>query len=75
MTAGILSGHRRVPPYGLAGGEPGKVGRNYVVRADGTVEELGATARVEMNPGDTFVIETPGGGGFGEAAAKQEAAE
>jgi 5-oxoprolinase (ATP-hydrolysing) len=75
MTAGILSGHRRVPPYGLAGGEPGKVGRNYVVRADGTVEELAGTARVEMNPGDAFVIETPGGGGFGKAAAKREAAE
>jgi 5-oxoprolinase (ATP-hydrolysing) len=75
MTAGILSGHRRVPPYGLAGGAPGKVGRNYVVRADGTVEELAGTARVEMNPGDSFVIETPGGGGFGKAAAKREAAE
>ena len=75
MTAGILSGHRRVPPYGLAGGAPGKVGRNYVLRADGTIEELGATARVEMNAGDSFVIETPGGGGFGKAAAKREAAE
>jgi 5-oxoprolinase (ATP-hydrolysing) len=64
MTAGILSGHRRVPPYGLEGGEPGKVGRNYVVRRDGTVEELSGTARVEMNPGDTFVVETPGGGGM-----------
>ncbi len=75
MTAGILSGHRRVPPYGLAGGEPGKTGRNYVVRGDGTVEELSGTARVEMNPGDTFVVETPGGGGFGRAAAEKAAAE
>jgi 5-oxoprolinase (ATP-hydrolysing) len=75
MTAGILSGHRRVPPYGLEGGEPGKVGRNYVVRRDGTVEELSGTARVEMNPGDTFVVETPGGGGFGKAATGKAAAE
>jgi 5-oxoprolinase (ATP-hydrolysing) len=75
MTAGILSGHRRVPPYGLAGGEPGKVGRNRVERADGAVEELGGTARVEMAPGDAFVVETPGGGGFGKAASKREAAE
>ncbi len=75
MTAGILSGHRRVPPYGLNGGAPGQVGRNYVQRADGTVEELAGTARVEMGPGDAFVVETPGGGGFGKAAAKREAAE
>ncbi len=75
MTAGILSGHRRVPPYGLAGGEPGRTGRNSVIRADGSVEELAGTARVEMNPGDVFVVETPGGGGFGRAARHREAAE
>jgi 5-oxoprolinase (ATP-hydrolysing) len=75
MTASILSGHRRVPPYGLNGGEPGKVGRNYVVRKDGTVEELGGTASVEMQPGDAFVIETPGGGGYGKPAARRAAAE
>jgi len=65
MTAAIVSGHRRVPPYGMAGGEPGMVGRNYVERADGTVEELSWTDKAEMNPGDVFVIETPGGGGYG----------
>jgi N-methylhydantoinase B len=65
MTAAILSGHRRIPPYGMAGGEPGKVGRNAVERIDGQVEELPGTARVEMQPGDVFVIETPGGGGYG----------
>jgi len=65
MTAAILSGHRRVPPYGLAGGEPGAVGRNWVERTDGTREEFGGTHRVEMRPGDVFVIETPGGGGYG----------
>jgi len=75
MTAAILSGHRRVPPYGMAGGEPGAVGKNYVVRIDGSLVPLGGTAKIEMNPGDVFVIETPGGGGFGRADARREAAE
>jgi 5-oxoprolinase (ATP-hydrolysing) len=66
MTASILSNRRRVPPFGLKGGSPAATGRNYVERADGTVEELPACASVHMNAGDTFVIETPGGGGFGE---------
>jgi 5-oxoprolinase (ATP-hydrolysing) len=65
MTAAILSGHRRVPPYGLHGGQPGQVGRNTVERRDGTVEELPGTAQVAMQTGDAFVIETPGGGGWG----------
>lgn len=65
MTAGILSSHRVIPPYGLQGGEAGAVGRNYVERSDGTVEELGNTATIEMQAGDVFIIETPGGGGYG----------
>jgi 5-oxoprolinase (ATP-hydrolysing) len=65
MTAGILSNHRVVAPFGLHGGEAGTVGRNYVERSDGTVEELSSKAVVEMNIGDVFVIETPGGGGYG----------
>jgi len=65
MAAAILSGRRRVPPYGMAGGEPGKTGRNRVERADGRVDELGATDQTTMNAGDVLVIETPGGGGFG----------
>jgi len=65
MTAAILSSHRVVSPYGLQGGETGALGKNYVERNDGNVEELGSTAAVEMNQGDVFVIETPGGGGFG----------
>src|SRR3546814_14992636 len=48
MTAAILSSHREIPPYGMAGGEPGKCGRNYVVRRDGCVEELGGRDRAEM---------------------------
>ena len=67
MTASILSNRRRVPPYGMAGGESGAPGKNRVERVDGTVEELPGTARTEMNPGDVFVIETPGGGGYGKA--------
>ena len=65
MTAAILSGHRRVPPYGMAGGAPGKIGRNHVERADGTIVELQGCDATEMQPGDVFVIETPGGGGYG----------
>ena len=65
MTASILSDHRRVAPFGLAGGEPGKTGRNRVIRVDGSEQELAGADSAEMNPGDVFVIETPGGGGFG----------
>ena len=68
MDAGILSNRRRVPPFGLAGGAPAARGNNRVERADGSVEILGATASVAMAPGDVFVIETPGGGGFGKSA-------
>jgi N-methylhydantoinase B/oxoprolinase/acetone carboxylase alpha subunit len=66
MLAGIVSSHRSIPPFGLGGGESGKIGRNWLERADGTREEIGAIATVEMNAGDMFVIETPGGGGFGK---------
>jgi 5-oxoprolinase (ATP-hydrolysing) len=65
MTAAILSGRRTVPPFGVDGGEPGAVGRNSIVRADGSVEEVAATAVANMKAGDVFVIETPGGGGYG----------
>ncbi|MBD2338688.1 hydantoinase B/oxoprolinase family protein [Calothrix sp. FACHB-156] len=63
MTANILSNHRRISPFGLHGGEAGKVGCNWIQRQDGTQETLDSTATVEMKPGDIFVIETPGGGG------------
>jgi 5-oxoprolinase (ATP-hydrolysing) len=65
MTAAILSGHRRVPPYGMAGGAPGAVGRNTVQRTDGSVTQLAGSDQTEMKAGDVFVIETPGGGGYG----------
>ena len=66
MTANILSSHRLIPPFGLDGGESGKVGRNWIKRENGTEENLGNTATVEMQSGDVFIIETPGGGGFGK---------
>jgi 5-oxoprolinase (ATP-hydrolysing) len=66
MTACILANRRRVPPFGLAGGDEGAPGTASVERADGRVEALGSTARVAMEPGDVFVIETPGGGGYGK---------
>ena len=66
MRANILSNHRRVPPFGLAGGAPGDCGANRVERAGDSVETLGSTAGVDMAAGDVFVIETPGGGGYGE---------
>ncbi len=71
MTAVMLANHRVVPPFGVAGGAPGEVGRNWVERVDGTREEFGATCEVAMRAGDVFVIETPGGGGFGAPAAAE----
>ncbi|NET54949.1 MAG: 5-oxoprolinase, partial [Symploca sp. SIO2E6] len=68
MTANILSSHRLVPPFGLNGGEAGLVGCNWIQRCSGTEENLDSTATVEMQPGDVFVIETPGGGGFGKVS-------
>ncbi len=72
MTASILSSHRKVANFGVAGGAPGALGRNAVERADGSVEALGGTDKVEMAPGDVIVIETPGGGGYGPAADRAE---
>ncbi|WP_086831915.1 hydantoinase B/oxoprolinase family protein [Streptomyces sp. NRRL B-24572] len=65
MTLALLTGHRRVPPYGMAGGEPGALGENLVERADGTVEHLEGAATTEVGPDDVLVLRTPGGGGYG----------
>lgn len=65
MTANMLANRRRVAPFGLSGGAAGAVGRNWVERANGAVERFGATHTTDMQAGDVFVIETPGGGGFG----------
>jgi 5-oxoprolinase (ATP-hydrolysing) len=67
MTATILSGHRTIPPFGLNGGGAGAIGKNYIERCNGAIENLGSKAEVEMHPGDVFAIETPGGGGYGDA--------
>ncbi len=67
MTAVIVASRRNVAPFGLAGGADGAPGRQWVERADGTREALGGRASAELRPGDCFVIETPGGGGYGAA--------
>ncbi len=66
MTASILSNGRKHGAFGMAGGQPGQIGRNRVVRADGRIEELGHIGQADMQPGDVFEIHTPGGGGFGK---------
>lgn len=66
MTASILSNGRKHPAFGAAGGQPGQVGINRVVRADGRTERLDHIGQAEMAPGDVFEVHTPGGGGFGE---------
>jgi 5-oxoprolinase (ATP-hydrolysing) len=67
MTATVVASRRTVAPFGLAGGEPGSVGKQRVERADGTVVSLCGTDEVQLSTGDLIVIETPGGGGFGSA--------
>jgi len=64
MEINVLSGHRRVAPYGLDGGGAGLVGKNRVIRTDGSVTEFGAVLQTTVEPGDRFEIETPGGGGW-----------
>lgn len=68
MTAAILSNRRRTTPFGAAGGAPGQVGENRIIRVAGRVDVLGSTDQAEMSTGDVFVIRTPGGGGFGSGA-------
>jgi len=65
MTATILSSHREVAPYGLAGGLPGQTGKNCVIQKDGSMHEIGGNDEIIMEPGDIFRIKTPGGGGYG----------
>jgi 5-oxoprolinase (ATP-hydrolysing) len=71
MTAAILSGHRLVPPFGLSGGNDGTCGRNTLVRANGTVTNLAACDEFAVDHGDVFVLETPGGGGFGAPTSRE----
>jgi 5-oxoprolinase (ATP-hydrolysing) len=67
LTVALLSGSRRVPPFGLAGGGPGQCGRNRLQRLDGSWQELGGCAELTVAAGERLLIETPGGGGYGPA--------
>ncbi|HET6468289.1 MAG TPA: hydantoinase B/oxoprolinase family protein [Geminicoccaceae bacterium] len=74
MSAALLSNHRRVPPFGLEGGEPGICGDQWVERANGTLEMLRGCDRAELQAGDAFVIQTPSGGGYGPRSTGSEEA-
>ncbi|MGJ5748905.1 5-oxoprolinase (ATP-hydrolysing) [Streptomyces puniciscabiei] len=69
MTVAVVSGHRRVPPYGMAGGEPGALGENLIERADGRIDGLRGCDTATVTDGDVLVVRTPGGGGYGAADA------
>ena len=62
----ILSQHRKEQPYGLSGGSPGMAGKQYLIRKSGAEEKLAGVDSCRAEPGDRIVIETPGGGGFGQ---------
>jgi 5-oxoprolinase (ATP-hydrolysing) len=68
MTVTVLSGHRRIPPYGMAGGGQGALGRHWVEHPDGSVTRLRGCDSTPVEAGDAFVLETPGGGGYGPEA-------
>jgi 5-oxoprolinase (ATP-hydrolysing) len=65
MTASILSNGRKVAAFGMAGGEAGAVGENYIERADGRCEKLAHSGQAEVSVDDVMVVCTPGGGGYG----------
>ncbi len=69
MTVTTLASHRRVAPYGMAGGQPGALGRHWVRRADGSVTPMRGCDSVQVGVDDVFIIETPGGGGYGDERA------
>ncbi|MYW32033.1 hydantoinase B/oxoprolinase family protein [Streptomyces sp. SID2119] len=70
VTVALLSGHRRVPPYGAEGGEPGALGGQYIERVGGAVDRLEGCDTAELDAGDVLVVRTPGGGGYGPAARR-----
>jgi 5-oxoprolinase (ATP-hydrolysing) len=67
LSGALLANHRRIAPFGVAGGGPGAPGEAHIRRASGALETLGATARFEVAAGDELTVLTPGGGGFGTA--------
>jgi 5-oxoprolinase (ATP-hydrolysing) len=74
LSGALLANHRRIAPFGVAGGAAGALGEACIRRVDGSVDRLGATARFELSPGDELAILTPGGGGFGGATRAPGAA-
>lgn len=70
MQCSILSGHRKLAPYGLNGGESGRIGQNWITRSNGSIEDLGGCGHSEVQAGDTISIVSPTGGGFGALAHK-----
>jgi 5-oxoprolinase (ATP-hydrolysing) len=72
MDCAILSGHRRVRPFGLEGGDPGELGRNIVRRADGGQEELPGCAQTSIGAGEAITIITPTGGGYGAEESREK---
>jgi 5-oxoprolinase (ATP-hydrolysing) len=67
MECTVLSGHRRVPPFGLAGGGPGEVGENWVRRKDGRMERLHGCDATTLEAGEAIIIQSPTAGGYGKA--------
>jgi 5-oxoprolinase (ATP-hydrolysing) len=70
MTVTTLSSHRKVPPYGMGGGEPGALGRHWIEHADGSTTPMEGSDSKDADTDDVFVIETPGGGGYGKDEAE-----
>ena len=66
MECTILSGHRRVPPFGLAGGQAGQIGENWVRRRDGRMERLQGCDETTIDAGEAIIIQTPTAGGYGD---------
>jgi 5-oxoprolinase (ATP-hydrolysing) len=65
MDCTILSGHRRVRPFGLAGGEPGQIGENWARRNDGSLERLQGCDETVIDAGEAVIIQPPTAGGYG----------
>ncbi len=75
LDLSILSNRRRIPPYGMLNGEPGECGRNWVERVDGTITKMSGADSAHVYPGDVFVLETPSGGGYGNAKIEESSVD
>ena len=65
MIVTTLCSHRKVPPFGVKGGKPGECGKEWLERKDGSIEKLEGNDSCNVENGDLFVMQTPGGGGYG----------